>query len=307
VTVSEDALISELKVARERFLELVSEVRADLHRYCARMVGSVADGEDIVQDTLSRAYYELSGLRALPALRAWLFRIAHNRALDHLRRPGREGTERVEDLGDTLMDDAANPDVEQSREEAVQTAISRFLELVPLQRSCVILKDVLGYSLDEIAALLDASVPAIKSALHRGRERLRLLGKQGVAPSTSREFSPTLQRYAALFNARDWDTVRAMLVDDVKLDLVSMTRRSGRDDVGIYFTNYSRLEGWHFVPGWLDGREVLAVFTAAGGSQPRYFVELTLRGNQVASIRDFYHVPYIAREAQIEFNPGLER
>src|SRR6185503_4447525 len=105
--------------------------------------------------------------RELPALRAWLFRIAHNRALDHLRRPGREGSERVEDLGDTLVDEAANPDAERAREEAVQTAISRFLELVPLQRSCVILKDVLGYSLEESAALLEASVPAIKSALHR--------------------------------------------------------------------------------------------------------------------------------------------
>jgi RNA polymerase sigma-70 factor, ECF subfamily len=205
------------------------------------------------------------------------------------------------------MDDAANPDVEQSREDAVQTAVSRFLELVPLQRSCVILKDVLGYSLDEIAALLDAGVPAIKSALHRGRERLRKLAKHGDAPSMSRRFSPELQRYAALFNARDWDAVRTMLVEDVRLELVSMTRRSGRNDVGIYFSNYSRLEGWRFVPGWLDGREVLAVFTAAGSSQPRYFVELTLRGDQIASIRDFYHVPYIARDARIEFNPGLER
>ena len=68
--------MSELKVARERFLELVTEVRVDLHRYCVRMFGSVVDGEDIVQDTLARAYYELSGLSDLPALRSWLFRIA---------------------------------------------------------------------------------------------------------------------------------------------------------------------------------------------------------------------------------------
>jgi RNA polymerase sigma-70 factor (ECF subfamily) len=300
MTTPNESLISELKVARERFLELVSEIRPDLHRYCARMVGSVADGEDIVQDTLARAYYELSGLRELPALRAWLFRIAHNRALDHLRRPGREGNERVEDLGDTLVDDAANPDAEQAREEAVHTAISRFLELVPLQRSCVILKDVLGYSLEEIAALLDVSVPATKSALHRGRVRLRELGEQPTVTAIPRRFSPALERYAALFNARDWDAVRAMLVDDVKLELVSMTRRSGCDDVGVYFTNYSRLQGWRLVPGWLDGREVLAVFTAAGGVQPRYFVELRLRGDEVASIRDFYHVPYIGRDARIE-------
>jgi RNA polymerase sigma-70 factor (ECF subfamily) len=302
MTAPNESLISELKVARERFLELVSEVRPDLHRYCARMVGSVADGEDIVQDTLARAYYELSGLRELPALRAWLFRIAHNRALDHLRRPGRAGNERIEDMGDTLVDDAANPDAEQAREEAVQTAISRFLELAPLQRSCVILKDVLGYSLEEIAALLEASVPAIKSGLHRGRTRLHELGAQSAAAvaAPKRQFSPALEGYAALFNARDWDAVRAMLVDDVKLELVSMAKRSGREGVGGYFTNYSRWEGWRFVPGWLDGREVLAVFTGRGGTQPRYFVELTWRGEEVAGIRDFYHVPYIGRDARIE-------
>jgi RNA polymerase sigma-70 factor (ECF subfamily) len=300
MTAPNESLISELKVARERFLELVSELRPDLHRYCARMVGSVADGEDIVQETLARAYYELSGLRELPALRGWLFRIAHNRALDVLRRPGRGVSERVEDFGDTLVDDAANPDAEQARVEAVQTAISRFLELAPLQRSCVILKDVLGYSLEEIAALLEVSVAAIKSALHRGRVRLRELGAEPVGASAPRQFSPALVRYAALFNARDWDGVRAMLVDDVKLELVSLTRRSGRDGVGGYFTNYSRWHGWRFAPGWLDGREVLAVFTGAGGVQPRYFVEVTLRGEGVALIRDFYHVPYIGTDARIE-------
>jgi RNA polymerase sigma-70 factor (ECF subfamily) len=264
------------------------------------MVGSVADGEDIVQDTLARAYYELSALRELPALRAWLFRIAHNRALDYLRRPGRTGIQRVEDLGDALVDDATTPDADQARVEAVQTAISRFLELVPLQRSCVILKDVLGYSLEEIAGLLDVSVPAIKSGLHRGRVRLRELGAERAAAEAPRQFSPMLERYAALFNARDWDAVRAMLVDDVKLELVSMARRAGRNEVGGYFTNYSRWGGWRFVPGWLDGREVLAVFTEASGAEPRYFVELTFRGEGVAEIRDFYHVPYIGRDARIE-------
>src|SRR5207249_3950332 len=80
------AILSELQEARQRFLDLIDEVRPELHRYCARMTGSIADGEDVVQDTLARAYYELSELRELPALRSWLFRIAHNRALDYLRR-----------------------------------------------------------------------------------------------------------------------------------------------------------------------------------------------------------------------------
>src|SRR6266851_6864238 len=88
-----DSIVSDLQEGRRRFLALVEDVRPDLHRYCARMVGSVVDGEDVVQDTLARAYYELSALREPPALRAWLFRIAHNRALDHMRRYERRMSE----------------------------------------------------------------------------------------------------------------------------------------------------------------------------------------------------------------------
>src|SRR4051812_22252779 len=85
--------LPQLQQARKDFLELVSTLRPDLHRYCSRMVGSVIDGEDVVQETLPRGYYELSALQLPPALRGWLFRIAHNRALDHLRRYERRMSE----------------------------------------------------------------------------------------------------------------------------------------------------------------------------------------------------------------------
>src|SRR5262245_18865469 len=94
----EAATLAELAAAREQFLSLVDAIRPDLHRYCARMTGSVFDGEDIVQDTLARAYYELSGLRKLPALRRWLFRIAHNRALDFVRGYDRRMRESLDEL-----------------------------------------------------------------------------------------------------------------------------------------------------------------------------------------------------------------
>ena len=67
-----ESILAELQEARQRFLQLVDEVRPELHRYCARMTGSIADGEDVVQDALARAYYELSDLRELPPLRPWL-------------------------------------------------------------------------------------------------------------------------------------------------------------------------------------------------------------------------------------------
>src|SRR5262252_3831711 len=98
-------VVADLRVAREQFLALVADVRPELHRYCARMTGSVADGEDIVQDTLARAYYELAELKELPALRPWLFRIAHNRSLDYLRRYERRMSEPLEAAVDFAADE----------------------------------------------------------------------------------------------------------------------------------------------------------------------------------------------------------
>ena len=293
---ADNALFGKLQAGRSEFLALVAEVRPELHRYCARMTGSVADGEDVVQDTLARAYYELSELKEVPPLRPWLFRIAHNRAIDFLRRYERRMGEPL-DAPELAADDGPDPEAALARDQAVRAAVSRFLELAPAQRSCVILKDVLDYSLDEIAALLELSTFAVKAALHRGRTRLRELAEAPGPASPPRPVSPALARYAALFNARDWDGVRAMLVDDVRLDLVSRWKRAGRREVGGYFTNYDSLHDWHLVPGWLDGREVIAVLRDA---QPGYFMALTLVGDRVGAIRDFRYIPYILREAGIE-------
>jgi len=296
-----EGILSELQEARQRFLQLVDEVRPELHRYCTRMTGSVTDGEDVVQDALARAYYELSDLKELPPLRPWLFRIAHNRAIDYLRRYERRMGEPLEAAMDFAADAALEPDNALSREDTVRTAVSRFLELPPAQRSCVILKDVLEYSLEEIAAMLELSVPAIKAALHRGRRQLRELSETTEQKVPKRTASPALARYAALFNARDWDGVRAMLVDDVKLDLVTRWKTTGRHPVGTtYFTNYDRTSDWHLVPGWLDGREVLAVFRNVSDTRPGYFIELRLADDKVTAIRDFRYVSYIAHDAAIE-------
>jgi len=273
------------RATREQFLALVADIRPELHRYCARMTGSTTDGEDVVQDTLARAFFALSELDEMPPLRAWLFRIAHNRAIDFNRRYDRRFGESFEetDFGD-------EPDDSLARSEAVSAAISRFIELAPAQRSCVILKDVLGHSLDEIASILGLTVPAVKAALHRGRARLRELRSIEVPVGTA---SPEITRYAELFNARDWDAVRAMLADDVRLDLVSRTQRTGRREVGNYFTNYDKLVDWRFVPSWLDGREVIAVFFGPS-DKPDYFIELAWRDGAVVHIRDYRYVPYIA-------------
>jgi len=299
--VTADAVLAAQHEGRRRFLELVADLRPELHRYCARMLGSVADGEDIVQDTLARAYYLLPEMEELPALRPWLFRIAHNRALDHLRGYEVRMSEPLDAVRDTAADPAPGPDDAMAHQQALRLAVSRFIELAPAQRSCVILKDVLGHSLEQIGALLDLSVPAVKAALHRGRLRLGELA-EGPPPATrSREASPVISRYVALFNARDWDGVRAMLAEDVQLDLVSRAQRAGRA-VESYMSNYERLNDWVLRPAWLEGREVIAVLRAAGDARPGYFIELTVRRGKIHLIRDFRYAPYVIQDAELSFH-----
>ncbi len=283
---------------RERFLSLVAEIRPELHRYCARMLGSVTDAEDVVQDSLARAFYALAGLEQMPALRPWLFRIAHNRALDQLRSYEHRMTEPLQSVPDP-SDEESGPEAALAREQATELAISRFAELVPQQRSAVILKDVLGHSVEEIAELLELGVPAVKSALHRGRKRLARLALEAPLESQPRRASPLLARFVALFNARDWDALRALLAADVELDLVSRAQRRGRA-VASYFSNYAALGGWYLAPGFVDGHEVILGYHSASDTKPSYFIELGQNHGQVCFIRDFYFVPYILADAHIE-------
>ncbi len=295
-------LIGVLERGRRQFLAVVAHVRPELHRYCARMTGSASDGEDIVQDTLAHAYYELSQLEALPPLRPWLFRIAHNRAVDHWRRERHRRTEPLDAAREIAVDAAREPDNLLARQQATRAAISCFLELAPAQRACVILKDVLDHSLDEIAGELGLSVPAVKAALHRGRAVLRRTTAVSAPAHAPRPVSPALLRYATLFNARDWDGVRALLADDVRLDLVSRRKAAGRREVGVYFGNYGRTGAWRAAPAWFDGREVLAVAREPPETGAHYVIELVWADDgRVASIRDFRYVPYIAQEGPIEW------
>jgi len=278
--------------AREQFLALVADVRPDLHRYCARLTGSVIDGEDIVQDTLAKAFYALSQTPDVPALRPWLFRIAHNAALDYLKSHGRKLTAPSDELDEIAgYDDKPDPAV-------VRAALVQFLSLPVIQRSAVILKDVLGHSLEETAETMGTTVLAVKAALVRGRGNLvRPASEDEVLEASTRLM---LDRYAQLFNARDWDGVRAMIGDDCRLDLVSKSQRRGKQ-VGMYLTNYEK-QNVRLQVARLEGRWALAAFTD-GAERPGYFLLLQIEGERVTAIRDFRYVPYIAVEADFVLSP----
>src|SRR5881409_1097259 len=128
------------------FLETVSTLRPSLHRYCARMTGSVMDGEDVVQEALIEAYRKLDQFDDSRPLKPWLFRIAHNRCIDFLRRRGvREEAETAATEPDRVMpDEPPGPALGKAVEHLV-------LALPPKERACVLLKEVFDYSLEEIA------------------------------------------------------------------------------------------------------------------------------------------------------------
>jgi RNA polymerase sigma-70 factor (ECF subfamily) len=279
---------------------LLVAMRPKLHRYCARMVGSVIDGEDVLQDALIKAVAGFPTAAPLDNPEAWLFRIAHNTALDFLRRRRRQEFLRSSEEADMIAD----PTDAVAGREIVQASLRSFMRLPVPQRSSVILMDVLGCSLREICEVMDASLPAVKAALHRGRARLRELAGEPddlPHPALSAAERERLEAYVAHFNARDFDAVRAMIADDVRLELVNRTRINGKAEVARYFGNYAGIADWHLVVGQVDGQPAILVCDPAATRTPRYVMLLQWSAGRVAAIRDFRHASYIIEGAEFQF------
>jgi RNA polymerase sigma-70 factor (ECF subfamily) len=277
---------------------LLAATRPRLHRYCARMTGSVIDGEDVLQDALIKAVEAFPSAGPLHNPEGWLFRIAHNTALDFLRRRARQeaihSAEEVEMIADQL-------DAITSRQIA-SASLRTFMRLPVAQRASVILMDVLGCSLAEVCDIMDFSLPAVKAALHRGRTQLRALADEpddAPRPDLSDSDRARLESYVTHFNARDFDAIRAMIADDVRLELVNKTRLNGKAEVSRYFGNYSKVSDWHLVPGSVEGHPAILVFDPnARGAPPKYLMLLNWSADKVATIRDFRHAPYVIESAE---------
>ncbi|HWF09042.1 MAG TPA: sigma-70 family RNA polymerase sigma factor [Bryobacteraceae bacterium] len=277
----------------------LGELRPKLHRYCARMTGSVIDGEDVVQDALVKAINALPKAGSIADLDGWLFRIAHNAALDFLRRRRRyEALRSTEEL-DMI---ATVVSIEADR-QAAAASLSTFMRLPVAQRSCVILMDVLGHTLDEISQVTGTSIPAVKAALNRGRKRLREIANEPEdlpTPALAESERLLLAQYVDRFNARDFDAVRDMLADEVRLELVNRTRMNGKREVGRYFHNYTDVDDWRFMPGFVDRRPALLVYDPRNPlAPPAYFVLLQWAGDKLMNIRDFRHAHYAIEGAEV--------
>jgi RNA polymerase sigma-70 factor, ECF subfamily len=277
---------------------LFARMRPKLHRYCARMTGSVIDGEDVLQDALIKAVESFAAAGPIGNPEGWLFRIAHNTALDFLRRRHRQDTLRSAEEIDMIADPM---DAVISRQIA-GASLRTFMRLPVTQRSSVILMDVLGCSLSEVCEVMDFSLPAVKAALHRGRTLLRELADEPddlPLAKLSDADRDRLGAYVAHFNARDFDAIRAMIADDVRLELVSKTRMNGKAEVSRYFGNYDKVGDWRLVPGLLEGSPAILVFDPnEPDAGPKYFMLLQWSADKVATIRDFRHAAYVIDGAE---------
>lgn len=288
---------AQIERAMSEFEAALARLRPELHRYLARMSGSVVDGEDLVQETLLKASRAISTGIGVTDLRSWLFSIAHNTAMNFFRSQRNERA---------MKHEAAQqmPSLDQlPRHNPTAGNLRPLMTLPPKQRSAVILRDVLGYSASEVASLTGVSIDAVKSALHRGRANLKAQ-EASNAPTSRHELSgierEQLKRYAERFNAHDFVAVRDMLAEEVHLELVSVEERRG-EAVGLYFTNYSKRDDWLMAPGMIEGRPGILAFDRNDMSgPPSYFILLDFRDGQLLDIRDFRYARYVMDGAEWE-------
>jgi RNA polymerase sigma-70 factor (ECF subfamily) len=272
----------------QEFEDSIQALRPRLHRYCARITGSVLDGEDAVQDTLVKALRAHREGTEVDNLEVWLLRIAHNTCIDHLRRGRRQVVVQLtDDIEDRPMPEA----------DVLAIGFRTFLQLPELQRCAVILKDVLGHSVEEVAEIADCTPAAAKSALQRGRKTLRHLAQMSgdvLVPMMSEADFQKMRTYVQLFQRGEFDAIRAILAEDVKLDLVNRLKLEGREKTGVYFWRYAAEPKWRFSNGAVDGQPAMLVFDSVSRSEhPSHFVIIEWRGDEIAAIRDFLFAPYV--------------
>jgi RNA polymerase sigma-70 factor (TIGR02960 family) len=292
------------------FGERVEPYRAELRVHCYRMLGSLTEAEDALQETLLAAWRGRDSFEGRSSLRTWLYRIATNQCLNVRRSASRRGPETLsppftppppsrlaevtwlepfpDSLLDAVPDRAPGPEARYGMREAVELAFVVGLQLLPPRQTAVlILKDVLGYSTEEVAALLDTTSTAVKGALQRARATL---GEPRPVTRPSASEKELTQRFADAFTVRDVDALVALLTDDAWLAMPPAPHE--------YHGVPAVLEFLEVSGAWRGRREMRLVPTRVN-TQPAYacYIEsaaaglmvLTLRDERIAGMTRFLH------------------
>ncbi len=280
---------------RTAFIESIAGLRPRMHRYCARMTGSALDGEDVMQEAILEAYLKLGSFDATRPLGPWLLRIAHNRCIDFLRRrQARRGAEaEAEALAWVQPPEAVGKGVDRAIERLI-------IALPPKERACVLLKDVLDHSLDEIADVVDSTTGGVKAALNRGRGKLAAVTDvERLERKASKEELALLRLYIDRFNRRDWQGVRELASADARLMVADCF--AGRLADSPYFIEYERpIIAWRMALGEADGETVVVILRDdPAGPVPFSAIRIGIAGGRVTSITDYIKCPWILETASI--------
>jgi RNA polymerase sigma-70 factor, ECF subfamily len=285
---------------RIAFIESIANFRPRMHRYCARMTGSTLDGEDVMQEAIFDAYLKLGSFDPSRPLGPWLFRIAHNRCIDFLRR--RQARRETE----AAVEPPAWVDPPEVMGRAIDRAIERLvIVLPPKERACVLLKDIFDYSLEEIADLVESTTGGVKAALNRGRGKLATLTEvQRPQRKASEAELALLRLYVDRFNRRDWQGVRDLASADARLMVADCF--AGRLADSPCFVEYERpIVAWRMALGEADGETVVVILRDdPQGAVPFSAIRIAVAGGRITSIADYVKCSWILETASLTLVPA---
>ena len=300
---------------------LVEPHRGELHAHCYRMLGSVQDAEDALQEALVRAWRALPGFERESALRSWLYRIATNTCLDEIARRPKRGlpvdfgpsADPHDGPGAPLMESAwvepypdemlgvaeglAGPEARYERRESLELAFVAALQHLPAnQRAALILREVLGFSAAEVAEALETSVPSVNSALQRARRTI-----DGHMPEQSQQATlraldderlrELVTRYTNALQGGDVDALVAMLSEDAAWSMPPVTGWfRGPEAIAAFLTEYPLRERWRHIPTRANGQLAVGCYMwneESGRYDAAVLDVLTLRGTQIADVTGF--------------------
>jgi RNA polymerase sigma-70 factor (ECF subfamily) len=310
------------KGERDAFGRLVEPFERELQAHCYRMLGSYADAEDALQETLLRAWRALPRFEERSSLRSWLYRIATNACLRAIeRRPKRvlpidygpasdphDGP--AEPVSDPVwlepypdselgLEGLAGPDARYEQREGVELAFIAALQHLPArQRAVLILRDVLGFSARETARVLETTPVSVDSALQRAHKTVDERLPSHTQQETLRqigddELSQLVDRFLAAWERNDVDAVVSLLAEDARLVMPPLpTWVSGRDHVAAFLRAYplSGVRRWRMVPTSANGQLALATYSwdeQTAAFMPHSLSVLTLREGKIEEITAF--------------------
>jgi len=297
----------------EAFRALTEPHRRELHVHCYRMLGSLPDAEDALQDTLLAAWQGLDGFAERSSIRTWLYRIATNRCLNAIRTASRRPAKAwdipgivppeptrlgevawLEPFPDALLANAAGvplgPEARYEQTESISLAFVTGLQVLPpRQLAVLVLRDVLGFTANEVAEMLDTTTESVNSALKRARaglERQQLTRDEPPPAPGSPDEDAIVARFVSAYESADVDALVALLTDDVFMAMPPMPLEyEGRDLVARFFALLFEGRRFHLVPTRANGQPAFGTYVVGPDGVPRGtgLITISLAGNRIGS------------------------